>query len=65
MARHEDYDVEKLKNLLKEINTVYGGVSIENLKKANVEHPEKFPSYKTYERKLGGIKNIKKEFSSY
>ena len=63
--RHEEYDELKLKSLVKEIQQLYGSVSIDTMKRASTEHPEKYPSYKTFERKLGGIKNIKKNFQSY
>lgn len=63
--RHEEYDELKLKNFAKEIRQEYGVMSLEVLKKASIEHPEKYPSYKTFERKLGGIKNIKKNIEGY
>ncbi len=65
MSRHEDFDENKLKGLIKEIRQLYGVLSIETLKRASEEHPNKFPSYKTFERKLGGIKNIKRNADSY
>lgn len=65
MSRHEDFDENKLKSLIKEIRQLYGSLSIEVLNRAFKEHPNKFPSYKTFERKLGGIKNIKKNADSY
>ncbi len=65
MSRHEEYDELKLKNLIKEIAQLYGGMSVAILKRASTEHPEKYPSYKTFERKLGGIKNIKKNVEGY
>lgn len=65
MSRHEDWDEIKLKDLIKEIKQLYGVLSIETLHKASQEHPDKFPSCKTFERKLGGIKNIKKNADSY
>lgn len=63
--RHEQFDENKLKTLVKEIKQIYGDMSIVVLKKASEEHPEKYPSYKTFERKLGGIKNIKKNIEGY
>ena len=63
--RHEEYDELKLKIIVKEIEKLYGEISLEILKKASKEHPEKYPSYKTFERKLGGIKNIKKNAVDY
>ncbi len=63
--RHVIFDVEKIKAMLKEIKQVYGGISISILKQANIEHPEKYPSYKTVERKLGALKNIKKDIENY
>lgn len=65
MSRYEEYDELKMKQLVKEIRQLYNGLSLEILKKASVEHPEKYPSYKTFERKLGGIKNIKKNAVDY
>lgn len=65
MSRYEEYDELKLKSLIKDIKQFYGVLSFETLKKASKEHPEKYPSYKTFERKLGGIKNIKKNEESY
>jgi len=65
VSRYEEYDELKLKKLIKEIEQLYGILSIETLRKASSEYPEKYPSYKTFERKLGGIKNIKKNSGSY
>ena len=61
MARHEEWEVEKLKVLLIEIKNKYGVLSLETLKKAHENEPFRFPSYKTFERKLGNISRIKDE----
>lgn len=63
--RHIEFEEMKLRQFVKEIQQIYGVLSIETLKKASLDYPEKYPSYKTFERKLGGIKNIKKNVHSY
>ena len=63
--RHEEYDENKMKAFIKEIQQIYGSLSVEVINRANAENPRKYPSYKTFERKLGGIKNIKKNVNSY
>lgn len=63
--RHEEFEESKLKAIVKEIQQNYGVLSIETMKRANQENPGKYPSYKTFERKLGGIKNIKKSVNTY
>jgi predicted transcriptional regulator len=59
MGRRETYEDEMLVAMLIEIDEKYGDLSIEILKKAHKESPDKFPTYKTFERRLGGIKKIK------
>ena len=56
----EQLDEEDLVSLLKEIKNKYGNISIKSLKQAHIDNPSKYPSYKTFERKLGGVKNIPK-----
>ncbi len=59
MGRREEYEEEDLIVMLTEIDTRYGDLTIETLKRAHIEFPDKFPTYKTFERRLGGIKKIK------
>jgi len=59
MGRREEYQEEDLVAMLKEIDKKYGDLTIGTLKQAHLEDPEKFPTYKTFERRLGGIKKIK------
>lgn len=61
MGRHEKWDIERLKVLLYEIKIKYGVLSLETLKKAHESEPFRFPSYKTFERKLGNIRQIQSE----
>lgn len=49
---------EELMLLLYEIKQVYGDINIDCLKKAHKDDPFKFPSYKTFERRFGGVKQI-------
>ena len=59
MGRHEEWEEAKLKVLIGEIKQKYGVLSLETLKKAHESEPLRFPSYKTFERKLGNISIIK------
>jgi hypothetical protein len=59
MGRREDYEEEQLLVMLAEIDVKYGDLTVEILKQAHRESPEKFPAYKTFERRLGGIKKIR------
>jgi len=63
--RHQEWETTKLKSLVKEIQQSYGVLSLKTLQQANTDNPEKYPSYKTFERRLGGMKNIKKDVNSY
>jgi hypothetical protein len=65
MSRHEDYDEKKLKSLVKEIQQRYVVLSLETFNRANSENPERFPVFKTFQRKLGGIKDIKRDAGNY
>ena len=64
MGRKEIYEERDLVILLAEIDVKYGDLTIDILKQAHREAPDRFPSYKTFERRLGGIKKIRymKEF---
>lgn len=59
MGRRETYYEEDLIAMLVEIDAKYGDLTIEFLKQAHIESPDKFPTYKTFERRFGGIKKIK------
>ena len=63
MGRHAEFNDEELKEKLKQISSKYGSLSVDSLKKASKEDPKNFPSYKMFERRFGGIKNIKKLLS--
>jgi len=65
MSRHEDYDEKKLKELVKEIQQRYVVLSVDTFNRANTENPERFPVFKTFQRKLGGIKDIKRNVVNY
>lgn len=59
MGRKEIYEEEDLVALLTEIDKHYGDLTIDTLKQAHKEFPEKYPACKTFERRFGGIKKIK------
>ena len=59
MGRRETFEEEELIAMLKAIDEKYGDITIGTLKQAHKEDPNKFPAYKTFERRLGGIKKIK------
>jgi hypothetical protein len=59
MGRKEEYEEEDLIALLLEIDQHYGDITIATLKQAHLDLPDKFPNYKTFERRLGGIKKIR------
>ena len=63
MGRHAEYSDEQLKGILQLISVKYGSISVDSLKKASKDKPTDFPSYKMFERRFGGIKNIKKILS--
>jgi hypothetical protein len=61
MGRHETFETRQLEVLLGEIKEKYGVLSLETLKRANLEDPQRIPSYKTFIRKLGGIRTLVKK----
>jgi hypothetical protein len=63
MARPAAYQDEDLMILLYEINKRYGYVSVETMQMAHEDDPYRYPSYKMFERRFGGVrKMVTKEF---
>jgi hypothetical protein len=60
MARHEEWSEKQLSDLLSEISNNQQ-ITIGLLKKLALENPDKYPSYKTFMRKFGGLKKIKEK----
>ena len=63
--RHEEFEINSLKKLIKEIKQTYGSITLENLNKASIDNPNRIPSYKTFVRKLGSIKKINNDVETY
>ena len=59
MGRHETFEIESLRVSLVEIKTKYGEISVQTIKKAHLNEPFRFPSYKTFQRRMGNIDKIR------
>ncbi len=55
MGRPRNYENEELIELLAHIENEYGFIDIANMKKAHQDDPYRFPSYKMFERRFGGM----------
>jgi hypothetical protein len=58
MGRPKTYTDEELIALLANIHIKYGYIGVDTMQKAYADAPFEFPSYKMFERRLGGMKNI-------
>ena len=56
MGRLNMFTDEELLEILAKIEVEYGFLGIETLQKAHKEKPFEYPSYKMFERRLGGFK---------
>lgn len=56
MGRPKIFKDEELLELLAQIEVQYGFLGVETLQKAHAEKPFEFPSYKMFERRLGGFR---------
>jgi hypothetical protein len=58
MGRPKIFTQDELIEILAQIEKKYGYIGIDTMKKAREEDPFNFPSYKMFERRLGGMKII-------
>jgi hypothetical protein len=58
MGRPKTYTIDELIETLASIEKKYGYIGIDTMKKARDDDPFTFPSYKMFERRLGGMKII-------
>jgi len=58
MARPRIFTDEELVEVLAKMEKTYGYIGIDTMQKAHNEEPFEYPSYKMFERRLGGMKTF-------
>jgi hypothetical protein len=58
MARPNVFTNDELVMILAKIEKIYGYIDLHTVNRAHSENPYEYPSYKIFERRLGGMKTI-------